>query len=83
MSSYFRKRNQHFEMRVSFKKSNKQSNDKGIPVKDFCQMMKDRVIPDKEEFSKINMIDNRKHVLLMSRDAAVEASRKAQISPNR
>ena len=83
ISTYCKNRNQNVEMKVSFKKSFKQSDDKGIPVKDFCQMMKDRVIPDKAEYSKINMIDNRKNVLPKSKEAGVLANKNAEISPNR
>ena len=46
-------------------------------------MMKDRIIPDKEEFAKINTIDNRTNVLRRSKDEAMAANRTTDISPNR
>ena len=46
-------------------------------------MMKDRVIPDKEEFGKINTIDQRTNLQNRSKDKAMAENGNTDISPNR
>ena len=81
--SYFSGYQQHYSIRVSFKRLTKQYDENAISIKDFRQMMKDRIIPDKEEFAKINTIDNTTNALRRSKDKAMAANRNDDISPNR
>ena len=53
-----------------------------IPVANFRQMMKDGMIPDREEYNKINNLDKRQNIT-KSKDAAEEARWKAETSQNR
>ena len=81
--SYLRGKQPHQEMTVSFKRLTRQQDEKAIPIKDFRQMMRERIIPDKEEFAEINTIDNRRNVLRKSKDDAMAADMNSDISPNR
>ena len=78
---YFKGNQQHNEsIRISVVK--RQEEKKQIPVQNFRQMMKDGMIPDNEEYAKINEIDKRINIV-KSKDEALEAKWKTETSLNR
>ena len=72
------KGNQHDsdQIEISFKKRQVE------PLENFSQVMKDGLIPVKEQYEKINNIDKRTNVT-KSKEEAQEAMWRAEASPNR
>ena len=70
--------NDQIEMPVK----NRRTENHAILLKNFCQLIKDKLIPDKEEFAMINKMDKRTN-MTKSKEEAQEALWQSDTSPNR
>ena len=77
------KGNQHDcdNIEIAYKKRSQQEKHQ-IPLENFSQMMKNSLIPVKEQYEKINNMDKRTNVT-KSKEEAQEAMWRAEASPNR
>ena len=78
----FLKGSQHDNDKIEISVKKRQDEKHEIPLANFRQMLKDGMIPDKDDFAKINNMDRRTN-MTKSKEEAQEAKWKAETSQDR